>query len=100
MDKNRIVSIARESCRYDSLVAASTPGIGRTGRAREALPMRTVDGTGARRAHDLGERFEPGSIMPGEAVRGPMHGSQVGPGGVAGLAAGGADMFSIRWGSP
>lgn len=68
MDKNRVVSIARDSCRYDSLVAARTPGIGR---AREALPMRTVDGTGARRVHDLGERFEPGSIMPGKRFEGP-----------------------------
>ena len=59
-----------------------------------------VDGTGARRVHDLGERFEPGSIMPGEAARGSMHGSQVGPGGVAGLTAGDADMFTLRWGNP
>jgi hypothetical protein len=71
MDKNRVVSIARDSCRYDSLVAARTPGIDRSGRAREALPMRTVDGTGARRVHDLGERFEPGSIMPGKRFEGP-----------------------------
>jgi hypothetical protein len=71
MDKNRVVSIARDSCRYDSLVAARTPGIGRIGRAREALPMRTVDGIGARRVHDLGERFEPGSIMPGKRFEGP-----------------------------
>jgi hypothetical protein len=71
MDKNRVVSIARDSCRYDSLVAARTPGIDRSGRAREALPMRTVDGTGARRVHDLGERFEPGSIMPGKRLEGP-----------------------------
>jgi hypothetical protein len=33
--------------------------------------MRTVDGTGARRVHDLGERFEPGSIMPGKRFEGP-----------------------------
>ena len=71
MDKNRNVSIARDSCRYDSLVAARTPGIDRIGRAREALPMRTVDGTGARRVHDLGERFEPGSIMPGKCFEVP-----------------------------
>jgi hypothetical protein len=71
MDKNRNVSIARDSCRYDSLVAARTPGIDRSGRAREALPMRTVDGTDARRVHDLGERFEPGSIMPGKCFEVP-----------------------------
>jgi hypothetical protein len=71
MNKNRNVSIARDSCRYDSLVAARTPGIDRSGRAREALPMRTVDGTDARRVHDLGERFEPGSIMPGKCFEVP-----------------------------
>ena len=71
MDKNRNVSIARDSCRYDSLVAARTPGIDRSGRARDALPMRTVGGTDARRVHDLGERFEPGSIMPGKCFEVP-----------------------------